>query len=44
MLLAETQRGLKNKAGAIEAMKKAAQDPETAAKAKDWLRKAGAGK
>ncbi|MEW5835763.1 MAG: tetratricopeptide repeat protein [Pseudomonadota bacterium] len=44
MLLAEAQRGLKNKAGAIAAMKKAAQDPETAAKAKDWLRKAGAGK
>ena len=44
MLLAETERGLKNKPGAIAAMKKAAQDPETAAKAKDWLRKAGAGK
>jgi predicted negative regulator of RcsB-dependent stress response len=44
MLLAEAERGLKNKAGAIAAMKKAAQDPETAAKAKDWLRKAGAGK
>ncbi len=44
MLLAETERGLKNKPAAIAAMKKAAQDPETAAKAKDWLRKAGAGK
>lgn len=44
MLLAETERGLKNKPSAIAAMKKAAQDPETAAKAKDWLRKAGAGK
>lgn len=42
MLLAETERGLKNKAGAIAAMKQAAQDPETAAKAKDWLKKAGA--
>ncbi|HEU4670297.1 MAG TPA: tetratricopeptide repeat protein [Dyella sp.] len=44
MLLAEAERGLKNKPAAIAAMKKAAQDPETAAKAKDWLRKAGAGK
>lgn len=42
MLLAETERGLKNKAGAIAAMKLAAQDPETAVKAKDWLKKAGA--
>lgn len=44
MLLAEAERGLKNKPAAIAAMRKAAQDPETAAKAKDWLRKAGAGK
>jgi tetratricopeptide (TPR) repeat protein len=43
MLLAESERGLKNKPAAIEAMKKAAQDPETAAKAKAWLQKAGAG-
>jgi len=43
MLLAESERGLKNKPAAITAMKKAAQDPETAAKAKDWLKKAGAG-
>ncbi len=42
MLLAEAERGLKNKAGAIAAMKQAAQDPETAAKARDWLKKAGA--
>ena len=35
MLLAESERGLKNKPAAIAAMKKAAQDPETAAKAKD---------
>ncbi|MEI7035220.1 tetratricopeptide repeat protein [Fulvimonas yonginensis] len=44
MLLAEAERGLKNKAGAIAAMKKAAQDPETSAKAKAWLKQAGAGK
>ncbi len=43
MLLAESERGLKNKPAAITAMKKAAQDPETAAKAKDWLKKAEAG-
>jgi len=42
MLLAECERGLKNKPAAIAAMKKAAQDPETAAKAKDWLKKTGA--
>ena len=41
MLLAEAQRGMKNKAGAIAAMRKAAQDPETAAKAKRWLKQAG---
>ena len=44
MLLAEAERGLKNKAGAIAAMKQAAQDPDTAAKAKAWLKQAGAGK
>jgi hypothetical protein len=44
MLLAEAERGLKNKAGAIAAMKKAAQDPDTATKAKAWLKQAGAGK
>lgn len=43
MLLAESERGLKNKPAAIAAMKKAAQDPETASKAKAWLKKAGAG-
>ncbi|EIM03131.1 tetratricopeptide repeat protein [Rhodanobacter denitrificans] len=42
MLLAESERGLKNKPAAIAAMKKAAQDPETAAKARDWLKKTGA--
>lgn len=41
MLLAEAERGLKNKAGAIAAMKMAAQDPETSAKAKAWLKQAG---
>lgn len=43
MALAQAERGLKNKPAAIAAMKKAAQDPDTAAKAKDWLKKAGAG-
>ncbi|MBB3226623.1 Flp pilus assembly protein TadD [Luteibacter sp. Sphag1AF] len=44
MVLAEAERGLKNKPGAIAAMNKAAQDPETAAKANAWLKNAGAGK
>lgn len=44
MLLAEACRGLKDKPGAIAAMQKAAQDPDTAAKAKAWLKTAGAGK
>jgi tetratricopeptide (TPR) repeat protein len=43
MLLAESERGLKNKPAAITAMKQAAQQPETAEKAKAWLQKAGAG-
>jgi hypothetical protein len=44
MLLAESERGLKNKPAAIAAMKLAAQQPETAEKAKAWLKKAAAGK
>jgi tetratricopeptide (TPR) repeat protein len=44
MLLAESDRGLKDKAGAIAAMKQAAQDPQTADKANAWLKKASAGK
>ncbi len=44
MLLAEAERGLKNKAGAIAAMKLAAQQPETATKAKAWLKQSGSGK
>ncbi|MGN2247221.1 tetratricopeptide repeat protein [Frateuria sp. GZRR35] len=44
MMLADAERGLKNKPGAIAAMKQAAQDPDTAAKAKAWLKQAGAGK
>lgn len=44
MMLAEAERGLKNKPGAVAAMKKAAQDPDTAAKANAWLKKANAGK
>lgn len=43
MLLAEAERGLKNKPAAIAAMKQAAQEPDTAAKAKAWLKNAGAG-
>lgn len=43
MMLAESERGLKNKPAAIAAMKMAAQQPETAEKAKAWLKKAGAG-
>jgi predicted negative regulator of RcsB-dependent stress response len=43
MLLAEAERGLKNKPAAVSAMKKAAQEPDTAAKAKAWLKNAGAG-
>lgn len=44
MLLAETERGLKNKPAAIAAMKQAAQQPETAEKANAWLKSAGVGK
>lgn len=44
MLLAESERGLKNKTAAIAAMKQAAQDPQTADKANAWLKKAGANK
>lgn len=44
MMLAESDRQLKDKAGAIAAMKEAAKDPETAAKAEEWLRKSGSGK
>jgi hypothetical protein len=43
MSLAEAERGLKNKAATIAAMKLAAQQPETAAKAKAWLKQAGSG-
>ncbi len=41
LLLAEAERNLKDKAGAIAAMKQAAQDPETAAKANAWLKQTG---
>ena len=44
MLLAESERGLKNKPAAVAAMKLAAQQPETADKANAWLKKAGAEK
>ncbi|MDE2155487.1 MAG: tetratricopeptide repeat protein [Xanthomonadaceae bacterium] len=39
MLLAESERGLNNKPATIAAMKMAAQQPETAEKAKAWLKK-----
>lgn len=44
MVLAETDRELKDKPAAITAMMEAAKDPETADKANAWLRKAGVGK
>jgi len=44
MMLAESDRQLKDKSGAIAAMKQAAQDPETADKAKEWLSKTPSGK
>ena len=44
MLLAQAERGLKNKPAAIAAMKQAAQQPETAEKAKAWLKTSGAAK
>ncbi len=44
MVLAEAERGLKNKPGAIAAMTQAAQDPETSAKANAWLKTARNGK
>ncbi|MBD8898749.1 tetratricopeptide repeat protein [Rhodanobacter sp. DHG33] len=44
MMLAESDRQLKDKPGAMAAMKQAAQDPETADKAQEWLNKAAAGK
>jgi tetratricopeptide (TPR) repeat protein len=39
MLLAESERNLHNRSAAIAAMKMAAQQPETAEKAKAWLKK-----
>jgi len=44
MLLAECERALKNKPAAIAAMQQAAQQPETAEKAKEWLKSAGVSK
>jgi tetratricopeptide (TPR) repeat protein len=41
MLVAEAERTSKNKPAAIKAMKMAAQDPETRARAKAWLKTAG---
>jgi hypothetical protein len=44
MILAESELGAKNKPAAIAAMKMAAQQPETAEKANEWLKKNAAGK
>lgn len=44
MMLAEANRGLKDKPGAIAAVRKAEQYPETASKAKAWLQKAHVGR
>ncbi|HET6587128.1 MAG TPA: tetratricopeptide repeat protein [Oleiagrimonas sp.] len=41
MLVAEAERAVKNKPAAIEAMKKAAQYPETRARAQAWLKSTG---
>jgi Tfp pilus assembly protein PilF len=41
MLLAKAELGLKNKAGAIADMKLAAQQPDTAEKAQEWLKSNG---
>ena len=43
MVLAASERGLKHKAAAIAAMKMAAQQPETAERANEWLKQQNAG-
>ena len=43
LMLANANRGLKDKAGAVAAVKMASQDPETADKARTWLKKSGEG-
>ncbi|MEO7050785.1 MAG: hypothetical protein ABI128_03895, partial [Rhodanobacter sp.] len=42
LVLAEAERGLHNKAAQIAALQKAAQQPESAAHAKELLKKLGA--
>lgn len=44
MVIAASERGLKHKAAAIAAMKMAAQQPETAAKANEWLKQQNGGR
>ncbi len=44
LILAECERGLKSKSGQIAALKMAAQDPDTAERAKASLKRLGAGK
>ena len=41
MVIAEAERGLKHRSAAVAAMKKAAQDPETRAEAREWLKQIG---
>lgn len=41
MVVAKAERAMKNKAAAVQAMQKAAEDPETRAEAQDWLKKSG---
>lgn len=41
MVIGESKRAQDDKQGAIKAMKKAAQDPETKSQAQDWLQDAG---
>ena len=43
MVLAASERGLKHKAAAIAAMQMAAEQPETAARAKEWLKQQNGG-
>jgi len=44
MVLAASERGLKHKAEAIAAMKMAAQQPDTAERAKEWLKQQNGGR
>lgn len=41
MVIAKAERAMKNKPAAVQAMQKAAEDPETRSQAQDWLKKSG---